>query len=381
MKWLVDYGILDDQQKNFVDNVDIDQQNIWIKGFPGCGKSVLLAYVFRRIINKNPKPRVVVVLFTHALIAMYEAAFQEMGLKAKIQTYFQFRKSREEYDYILCDEVQDLTPSILDEMNQRAKHVIVAGDENQSIYECDPQTQEKTVEPNQINTLLKAISFQLNIIHRLTKSIRSAVNKVFPKLNIFTSPIDLTKRDIEVRLCEALNMDEEVKYIEKEGRKAIRVHEGVVVLFPTHREILSFINKLLVLNDKLEYSGIKLDDQLNLYLSDSGIPIQYVGNGYGSFIDNNRIAVMTYHSSKGLDFDHVFIPGMSSGRFIAKDVEIAKRLFLVAMTRSRKNLYITYSGNLHGSVQRFSNDCNKIDIHNYLEGQTSFSGSGIFGGI
>ena len=182
-------------------------------------------------------------------------------------------------------------------------------------------------------------------------------------------------------MCEALNMDEEVKYIEKEGRKAIRVHEGVVVLFPTHREILSFINKLLVLNDKLEYSGIKLDDQLNLYLSDSGIPIQYVGNGYGSFIDNNRIAVMTYHSSKGLDFDHVFIPGMSSGRFIAKDVEIAKRLFLVAMTRSRKNLYITYSGNLHGSVQRFSNDCNKIDIHNYLEGQTSFSGSGIFGGI
>ena len=381
MKWLVDYGILDDQQKNFVDNVDIDQQNIWIKGFPGCGKSVLLAYVFKRIINKNHKPRVVVVLFTHSLIAMYEAAFQEMGLKAKIQTYFQFRKSREEYDYILCDEVQDLTPSILDEMNQRAKHVIVAGDENQSIYECDPQTQEKTVEPNQINTLLKAISFQLNIIHRLTKSIRSAVNKVFPKLNIFASPIDLTKSDIEVRLCESLNMDEEVKYIEKEGRKAIRVHEGVAVLFPTHREILSFVNKLLVLNDKLEYSGIKLDDQLNLYLSDSGIPIQYVGNGYGSFIDNNRIAVMTYHSSKGLDFDHVFIPGMSSGRFIAKDVEIAKRLFLVAMTRSRKNLYITYSGNLHGSVQRFSNDCNKIDIHNYLEGQTSFSGSGIFGGI
>ena len=51
MKWLVDYGILDDQQKNFVDNVDIDQQNIWIKGFPGSGKSVLLAYVFKRIIN------------------------------------------------------------------------------------------------------------------------------------------------------------------------------------------------------------------------------------------------------------------------------------------------------------------------------------------
>ena len=56
MKWLVDYGILDDQQKNFVDNVDIDQQNIWIKGFPGSGKSVLLAYVFKGLSIKILNP-------------------------------------------------------------------------------------------------------------------------------------------------------------------------------------------------------------------------------------------------------------------------------------------------------------------------------------
>lgn len=380
MGWLVEYKDLDDQQKEFVDNVDINRQNIWIKGFPGCGKSVLLAYVFKKINNINPKPHVIVVVYTHSLIAMYEAAFQEMGLKAKIQTYFQFRKSREKYDYILCDEVQDLTPSILGEMNQRAKHVIVAGDENQSIYDCDPLTQEKTVEPNQINTLLKAISFQLNIIHRLTKSIRSAVNKVFPKLNIFASSIDLTKKDIQVRLCEAFNEEEETKYILKEGRKATRIGETVAVLIPTHREIVSFVNKVLILEGKSEADGIDYN-QLNQYLSNSGIPIQYVGNGYGSFLNSNKISVMTYHSSKGLDFDHVFIPGMRSGRFIASDEEKAKTLFLVAMTRSRKNLYITYSGSVHGCVQCFSNDCSKIDIHNYLEGQNSLVGSGIFGNI
>ena len=48
---------------------------------------------------------------------------------------------------------------------------------------------------------------------------------------------------------------------------------------------------------------------MNAFLKANGIKMQYVGNGYGNFSENDRrIILMTYHSAKGLDFDNVFIP-------------------------------------------------------------------------
>jgi superfamily I DNA/RNA helicase len=55
---------------------------------------------------------------------------------------------------------------------------------------------------------------------------------------------------------------------------------------------------------------------------------------------------MTYHSSKGLDFETVFLPGMDSGLSIFKksNENLERTLFYVASTRSRRNLFISYSG-------------------------------------
>ena len=54
--------------------------------------------------------------------------------------------------------------------------------------------------------------------------------------------------------------------------------------------------------------------------------------------------VMTYHSSKGLDFTHVFLPQMNDDISLWKnDPEMEKRLFFVGVTRSRQNLFISYS--------------------------------------
>ena len=58
MAWLVPENMLDDQQRDFIENVDIDQRNVWIKGFPGSGKSVLLAYTMKRIKRKDASAKV-----------------------------------------------------------------------------------------------------------------------------------------------------------------------------------------------------------------------------------------------------------------------------------------------------------------------------------
>ena len=44
MAWIIEENKLDAQQRDFLDNVDINRKNVWIKGFAGSGKSILLAY-------------------------------------------------------------------------------------------------------------------------------------------------------------------------------------------------------------------------------------------------------------------------------------------------------------------------------------------------
>ena len=64
----------------------------------------------------------------------------------------------------------------------------------------------------------------------------------------------------------------------------------------------------------------------------------------------NRIALMTVHSSKGLEFPYVYVVGMEenifpSGGWMASDVEIEeeRRLFYVAMTRAKKHLSLSFA--------------------------------------
>ena len=108
-----------------------------------------------------------------------------------------------------------------------------------------------------------------------------------------------------------------------------------------------------------------------------------MGNGYGQFSDNsNKICIMTYHSSKGLDFDNVFLPYLNNSLFIVSDETLSKTLFMVAMTRSRNNLYLTYSGYKHAYLNNFAADCNKIDIHDALNvQQQKFDGGSVFAGF
>ncbi len=66
------------------------------------------------------------------------------------------------------------------------------------------------------------------------------------------------------------------------------------------------------------------------------------GDGY--------VNMMTLHSAKGLEFDHVFIPGMEENLFpsfrsVSEDnrLEEERRLMYVGITRARKDLYLTWA--------------------------------------
>ena len=106
---------------------------------------------------------------------------------------------------------------------------------------------------------------------------------------------------------------------------------------------------------------------LNKHYKNNGIKIQFIGIGYGSLKDaeqNKDAILMTYHSAKGLDFDNVFLPFLNSNFYLHPSN--AETLFMVAMTRSRKNLYLTYFGYTHDLVDRFKGECTEISISDYM---------------
>jgi DNA helicase-2/ATP-dependent DNA helicase PcrA len=93
--------------------------------------------------------------------------------------------------------------------------------------------------------------------------------------------------------------------------------------------------------------------------------------------DKNKISLMTIHSSKGLEFPHVFLVGLEENLFPSQmvlnsrtELEEERRLFYVALTRAEKTCTISYAvsrfvwGNLQTSeVSRFLSEIDKEYLH------------------
>lgn len=381
MAWMIREDQLDPDQREFINVESKKTGNIWVKGFAGSGKSVLLIHSLKNIIQKEPNSKVAVVVYTHSLIDMFKTGMQELNLPNTIpvMTYIEFcDRNNQNFDYIFCDEVQDLPSRVLYAMNNRSRKLIVAGDSNQSIYDTDPRWNEPVVNPDQVGDIINARAFTLNMIHRLTRSIINAVQKILPSMNIWGAKRDLTKQDVNIRLCEASSEQEEVKYIYQEALKGANVGDTSVILFPTTNSITKFANLVLSANGKSQWSGKtnqwgKPDyGDLNRHFKSNGIKLQFIGSGYGVLKNaeqNKEAILMTYHSSKGLDFDNVFLPFLNAHFYLHPSN--AETLFMVAMTRSRKNLYLTYFGYTHDLVDKFKGECTEISISDILNQKTT----------
>ena len=200
MAWMIREDQLDPDQREFINVESIKTGNIWVKGFAGSGKSVLLVHSLMNRLKNEPNATVVVLVFTLALKDMFETGINELkqfyGITKNIpvKTYYDFvDRDSSSYDYIFCDEVQDLPSKVLFAMNNRSNRIIVAGDSNQSIYDTDPKWNETVVDPSQVGDIINARAFNLNTIHRLTRSIIAAVQKILPSMNIWGAKRDLTK--------------------------------------------------------------------------------------------------------------------------------------------------------------------------------------------
>jgi len=110
-----------------------------------------------------------------------------------------------------------------------------------------------------------------------------------------------------------------------------------------------------------------------------------------SSADNDAVSIMTLHSSKGLEFDTVFLPGWEEGLFPSQrtldengraGLEEERRLAYVGLTRARKRAHVRFASNrrMHGLWQstipsRFLDELPETHV-DVIEAESSYGGYG-----
>ena len=94
------------------------------------------------------------------------------------------------------------------------------------------------------------------------------------------------------------------------------------------------------------YDGLSPEDGIGELLTDAALATDQDNISSA----DNSVKLMTVHASKGLEFDYVFIVGLEEGLFPHErldekdtDNEEERRLFYVALTRTRKQAFLSYA--------------------------------------
>lgn len=378
MKWMITEDKLGPDQIEVIDEIGkINNKPIWIKGHAGSGKSVLLLHSLADYLVRKPAANVCVVVFTRALVDLLETGLRQIpklnGKNIPVLTIYQLKYKLDNgvvrYDAIFCDEVQDLPLEFIQSMKSGCNHLIIAGDAEQSIYNSVPIWNQQPASSSEIQKNIAPIEKKLGVIYRLTESVLKMLKNVFPTM--LNDMPNIEKIDVDIKLFEAPSSSSEISFCWQQAKsdKINRPSEMNTILLWGRNAIIQFANQVLRIEGKSEWTRVnRYSDEpdfgrLNEHLKANNIPLMYVGNGYGSLVEAakyNITIIMTYHSSKGLDFDQVYLPLVGDGMYIKSNIN---SLLLVALSRSKSGLFISYTGKIYPNLEKFISGINakKID--------------------
>ena len=356
MSWYVPFNRLSEKQQEILQEVEEDPDNShWIQGFAGTGKTLLLVHLIERMAAGNPERSLCFITYTNALVDLVKTNIRENGgTHVDICTHTQFLRKDEVYDNVFLDEAQDISEDDLEEIDSLAEHIVIAGDPDQRIYEGSATGDE-------IRNLFEPEEHKLVEIHRLTNKLRQVAMAILPSAEVVEGNVALNKAETSIRQMHFNDNQAQAGGVWEEASKRARLRDPCVILFPNHRLIYSFSEDL---SDRIglpesppipkkQENGPRDYGPFNRFWEKNGKNLVYLGSGFGTLPVSNKkpiVYLMTFHSSKGLDFRNVFIPYMDSGmQIIGKyrlnnDPDADKRLLFVAVTRSRKDLFLCHYG-------------------------------------
>ncbi len=265
-----------------------------------------------------------------------------------------------------------------EQLARRCKALVESGEDPTQIavlYRANFQSrvlEEGFLKENVIYNLLGTKFFERKEIKDVLSYLRAALNRASqPDLRrVFDTP----KRGIGKVTIAKIFAGEEVP--SKAAQKIGEVYEFLdKIMFTLETEPLSHVIQMIIVDGGMEKEMLEGSSEDRERLENArelvSLTIRYDGtNGLEALTqfleetslqsdqDNDTkekkgVRLMTVHASKGLEFNHVFVVGLEQDLFPHKNIgnrkrskeeeEEERRLFYVAVTRARKNLYLSYA--------------------------------------
>lgn len=357
MKWMVPKTKLSDNQLEITDAIVKGAgQTHWITGYAGSGKTVVITHALNEVAARFPKDTIGFLTYTHSLKDMVASGLaNKVKDRVEIHTLDHFNFHKKKFDHLFVDEIQDAKREYLPKILASSPHVVVAGDPDQSIY-TNRLTQAE---------LLKALGrpkrHVLPEVFRFSDNTLRIAKAVYPEAKLVGGARMRAGDSLDASLIREKNEHDEVVTVWETARLAAMEELPSAILLPQHKHIHRFA-QIIAKEYGLGSPPIPVRDNnrggegwnygpFNEFFRSKRFPLMFLGSNHGSFEasdDDELVYMLTYHSAKGLDFQHTFVPFLVPGTRIKENFEddaLGRRKFLVALTRARYQQTLSYHGN------------------------------------
>jgi len=323
---------------------------------------------------------------------------------------------RDQYRYFTVDEYQDVSPlqqRLLNLWLGNREEICVVGDAAQTIYSFAGASSNFLLNFN--NRFPNAQSFRLSRGYRSTPEIINTANQILRTANLVSdhgSELQSANTHGDKPLVNGFNSTaDEISYVVSQVSKQISSGSDsseIAILARTNAQldqVKSALNNAKILSQirsgERFFERVDVRDAMRVIRSASVLPSD-IGDWYADLVSvlrpfgdadyvvgflrlaksiqengganmraflreiedraeqNNPptlpgVTLATLHGAKGLEWDHLFLIGVSDGVLpMGNDLNEERRLFYVGVTRAKQRIQITYSGKASVFLDQFN---------------------------
>ena len=358
-EWFVDEGLMDEIERKVL-YATLENKSIVVSGSAGSGKSLIAVTIAKRIEEKGLGERRIVV-YTKALEEYIREGIKTLNFNCNLTHHDPWKwRSVEKWDsngnryfekvlycphadYFVVDEIQDFSiEDIRLFIESTDKFCCFFGDMAQSVYQKGKITMKQVLKS--IPASMNPKEYTLYYNYRLPIGIAKVAQYVGVNLESFEDGKYKSKETTIPRIIKEDNNDNQIKIIADYCKE--HINSETAILVPYKLDVINVCTKLkeFGVNCEMKYDvPDPFKEAAKIGKKISGIPDEQFRNVDTLDFSTNNVKVLTYHSSKGLQFQTVFLPWINQNPQFAGEMRTP---LYVAMTRTYRDLFILHQGYL-----------------------------------